>query len=48
MFSTVVTSAFVANPLKLGVLFSTVVNAVSVAKLLISGILSSISAILVS
>ena len=38
---------FLTKLLTLGILFSTVVNAVFVAKLLISGILASISVILV-
>ena len=46
LFSTVVNSVFVANPLILGILFSTVFNAFFAAKFLISGILLSISAIL--
>ena len=48
LFSTVVNSIFVANPLILVILFSTVVNAVFVAKLIISEILFSNSVILVS
>ena len=40
-------SVFVANPLILGILFSTEVNAAFVAKLVTSGILPSISVILV-
>ena len=40
-------SVFLTRLLTLGILFSTVVNAVFVAKLLISGILPSISVILV-
>ena len=47
LFSSVVNSASVANPLILGFLFSTEVNAVFVAKILISGNFPSISAILV-
>ena len=44
-FSVIV--CFLTKLLTLGILFSTVVNAVFVAKLLISGILPSISVILV-
>ena len=47
LFSTVVNAVFVANLLISRVLFLTVFNAVSIAKLVTSGILPSISVILV-